>query len=81
MALDSGPASGNAELFLGNPQTAAVEVHVGNPSSNLNPLSPQDTVIPVDPTIGTTLITQTRSNFNFGSTASVRFLNPAIILF
>jgi len=77
MATDNGPASGNAELFLGNPPTAGIEVHVGNPSSNLNPLSPQDTVIPVDPTIGTTLTTQTRTSFNFGSTASVRFLNPA----
>lgn len=77
MATDNGPASGNAELFLGTPPTAGVEVHVGNPSSNLNPLSPQDTVNPVDPTIGTSVSTVTRQSFNFGGTASVRFLNPA----
>lgn len=77
MAVDFGPASGNAELFLGTPPTAAVEVHIGSPSSALNPLSPQDQPNPVDPGIGTTLTAQTQTNLFLGGTASIRFRNPA----
>lgn len=76
MAIDNGAASNTPELFLGNPPTAGVEVHVGNPSSALNALSPQETVNPVDPMIGTTLQTVTRLNLNLGG-AGIRFLNPA----
>ncbi len=76
MATDFGPASGNAELFLGNPPTAGVEVHVGNPSSALNPQPPSEQVNPVDPSIGTTQQTLVRLNLNLGG-AGIRFVNPA----
>lgn len=78
MAVDNGPASNNPSLFLGIPPTAGVEVHVGNPSSALNSLSPQDTVNPIDPNNGAGSITsQTRTSLFLGGTASIRFLNPA----
>jgi hypothetical protein len=78
---DNGPASGNASLYPGS--TATVEVHIGYPvgpvnlSATLNPQHPTEQAVPVDPTCGTTLNTQTKQNFFFGSTAGVRFLNPA----
>ena len=75
MALDQGPASGNAEFFFGN--TAALEIHAGNPSSGLNPQPPSETVIPIDPGIGTTVQTQMRQSFFFGSTAGTKIVNPA----
>lgn len=76
MATDFGPASGNAELFLGNPPTAGIEVHVGNPSSGLNPQPPSEQVNPVDPTTSTTLTTQVRLNLFLGS-AGIKFVSPA----
>ena len=78
---DFGPASGNAELFLGS--TAGVEVHVGYPvgpvnlSATLNPQHPTEQAVPVDPTVGTTLTTQTKQNLFLGQCAGIRFLNPA----
>lgn len=35
--VDFGPATGNAELFLGTPPTAGIEVHV---PAGVNPLAP-----------------------------------------
>lgn len=76
--VDFGPASGNAELFLGVPPTAGVEVHVGSPlTSALNPQPPSEQVNPVDPGIATNQQTLVRLNLNLGQTASVRFVNPA----
>jgi len=74
MAIDFGPASGNGSLFLG--QTAGVEVHVGNPSSALNPEPPVLQVAPVDPGTSTTLTKQTNLSLNLGG-AGIQFLNPA----
>lgn len=74
--VDFGPASGNAELFLGTPPTAAVEVHVGNPSSALNPQPPSEQVNPMDPQNATTQQTQIRLNLNLGG-AGIKFLSPA----
>lgn len=76
MAIDFGPASGNAELYLGVPPTAGVEVHVGNPSSALNAQPPSETIIPIDPQIGTTQQSQVRLNLNLGG-AGIKFVNPA----
>lgn len=76
MATDNGPASSTPSLFLGTPPTCGVEVHVGNPSSALNPQPPSEQNNPVDPQIGTTKQTQTRLNLNLGG-AGIRFVNPA----
>lgn len=73
MATDFGPASNNASLFLGNPPTAGIEVHLG---SALNPLPPSSQNNPVDPQTSTTRTTAVRLNLNLGG-AGVVFSNPA----
>lgn len=75
--IDFGPASGTPSLFLGTPQTAGIEVHVGSPSTSaLNPQPPSEQVNPVDPGTATTLFTQVRLNLNLGG-AGIRFVSPA----
>jgi hypothetical protein len=75
MAVTQGPASGNAEFFFG--QTAGVEVQVPAGLVSLGPTATTSSTNPVDPNIGTSLQTQTRSTFVFGNTATVAFVNPA----
>lgn len=73
--VDFGPASGNAELFLG--QTAGVEVHVGSPTTSaLNPQPPSETVNPTDPANSASQQTLVRLNLNLGG-AGIKFVNPA----
>lgn len=79
MAVDLGPATGNASMWLGVPPTVSIEVHVGNAlgSAGINSLAPSDQNVPVDPGIGTTLQTQTKLNMFLGGSSTIKFLNPA----
>jgi hypothetical protein len=93
MAVDNGPASGNAEIIFATPGNAAgsggfaqvtgVEVHVGNPSSGLNPLGPASAPY-VDPSqVGTNVqgnpIVPINKTVNFGGVGvgSILIVNPA----
>lgn len=93
MAIDKGPASGNAEVIFAVPgaaggsgaqaTTAGVEVHVGNPSSGLNPLGPASAPY-IDPSgVGTNItgaqVTPINTNVNFGGVGvgSILIVNPA----
>jgi hypothetical protein len=73
MAIDNGPATGSAELFLGTPPTCGVEVHV---PSGVNPLTPLETANSVRANVGTSLTAQTKKDLNLGG-AGIRFLSPA----
>jgi len=94
MAIDSGAATGQAQTAFGlpgGPVVTGLEIHVGNPPSQLvgniatgvNPLPPVD-VPYVDPNVAPTTIsgaalvtTKTTVSFNGAPGVTVRFANPA----
>lgn len=70
MATDQGPASNNAEYFFGS--TVGLEVHIGNPSSGLNPLGPGYAPYQNDPSTPITF-----TPINKVVAGNIQFSNPS----